>query len=194
MTVTSGGGGTLSGLTIGTATYGAGASGWLGRPTLSGTTAPATVTLAPNIKGRDAGSCTGTLPVTSSAVRVTNRSQPSGVTLTITVSPTVLPIVSLKRGSAGAGAVGSLRSENTSLVCTKTCRGAQIANPRAAQVAAGTTATLRAFRSSGLTCIARSRGTPRPSSPNLEPFRSPDAVQCTFVFKRATTVNVSFFR
>ncbi len=85
--VSNAGNGTLSGLAVGTITYGAGASGWLAA-SVSPTTAPATVTLTPTLGSLAAGSYTATVPVTSSASGVTN--SPQNVSVTFTVNPATL--------------------------------------------------------------------------------------------------------
>jgi hypothetical protein len=87
--VSNSGGGTLSGLSVGTITYGAGASGWLAAG-VSPTTAPATVTLTPTLGSLAAGSYTATVPVTSSAGSVTN--SPQTISATFTVNPVVAPV------------------------------------------------------------------------------------------------------
>jgi hypothetical protein len=67
VTITNVGSGTLSGLTIGTITYGPGASGWLQAPGLSSTTADpsATMTIQPVTGSLTPGTYTATVPVTS---------------------------------------------------------------------------------------------------------------------------------
>jgi hypothetical protein len=88
--VTNGGSGTLSGLAIGTISYGSGASGWLAA-TLSGTTAPVTVTLTPTTGNWPAGtSYTATVPVSSSATGVTN--SPQTISITVVVGGTTVVI------------------------------------------------------------------------------------------------------
>jgi hypothetical protein len=82
VTVSNGGTGTLSGLATGTITYVGQASGWL-TPSLSGTTAPATLTLTPATGALLAGTYTASVPVTSTATGVTNSPQSVNVTLTI---------------------------------------------------------------------------------------------------------------
>ena len=62
--VTNGGGLPLTGLAVGTIAYSGGASGWLGA-TVSPSTAPATVTLSPDIGGLSQGTYTATVPITS---------------------------------------------------------------------------------------------------------------------------------
>jgi hypothetical protein len=65
--VTNAGGGSLTGLTLGTIQYGAGATGWL-TAQLSGSTAPATVTLQFDNNGLAAGTYTATVPVQAAGV------------------------------------------------------------------------------------------------------------------------------
>jgi hypothetical protein len=91
--VANGGGGTLSGLAIGTITYGAGATGWLAAG-IGGTTAPATVTLTATLGSLVAGTYTATVPVTSSASGVTN--SPQTVTVTFTVSAALVTLASIQ--------------------------------------------------------------------------------------------------
>ncbi len=78
--VTNGGGGTLSGLAVGTITYGAGASGWL-QAAVSPTSAPATVTLTATLGSLAAGTYTASVPVTSGVA--SNSPQTIGVTFTV---------------------------------------------------------------------------------------------------------------
>lgn len=73
--------GTLSGLAVGTITYGAGATNWL-TATLSGNTAPASVNVTANWAGLAAGTYTATIPVTSSVTGVA----PVSITATLTVA------------------------------------------------------------------------------------------------------------
>jgi hypothetical protein len=113
VSVTNGGSGTLSGLAIGTITYGAGASGWLAA-SLSATSAPATVTLTATLGILAPGSYTAIVPVASSASGVTNSPQNIGVAFTVsgvapatptglTVTATTTSSVSLSWGaSSGA--------------------------------------------------------------------------------------------
>src|SRR5207247_5614474 len=79
VSVTNGGGGTLSGLAVGTIAYGAGQpTGWLGA-SLSGSTAPATLTDPDTAGNGDAGSYTATPPVTTTLA--SNSSQNVSLTL-----------------------------------------------------------------------------------------------------------------
>jgi hypothetical protein len=82
-TITNSGGGTLSGLSIGTITYGAGATGWLQAPVLSGTTANPSVTLTvqPVTGSLTPGTYTATIPVQSGVA--TNSPQNDTVTFTV---------------------------------------------------------------------------------------------------------------
>ena len=92
--VTNSGIGTLSGLAIGTITYGAGATGWLAA-SLDVTTAPATVTLTPTTGSLAAGTYTATVPVTSTATGVTN--SPQNISVTFTVAAPTGPTIALSR-------------------------------------------------------------------------------------------------
>ncbi|MCA9737368.1 MAG: choice-of-anchor D domain-containing protein, partial [Gemmatimonadetes bacterium] len=78
VSVTNAGGQPLTGLAVGTIAYAGGASGWLSA-TLSGSNAPATLTLTPSITGLAAGTYTATVPVTS----------PVALTRTVAVTFTV---------------------------------------------------------------------------------------------------------
>ncbi|MBI4421458.1 MAG: choice-of-anchor J domain-containing protein [Gemmatimonadetes bacterium] len=82
--VTNSGSGTLSGLAVGTITYGTGASGWLSA-SLSSTTAPSTLTLTATTGSLGAASYTATVPITSSAA--TNSPQNVSVTFTVSSAP-----------------------------------------------------------------------------------------------------------
>ncbi|HXF48511.1 MAG TPA: fibronectin type III domain-containing protein [Verrucomicrobiae bacterium] len=84
--VTNGGGGSLTGLTVGTISYGAGASEWL-TAVLSGTTAPTTLTLMSNLSGLSAGSYTATVPVTSGVA--SNSPQMISVSFKVETAPTI---------------------------------------------------------------------------------------------------------
>jgi hypothetical protein len=93
VSVTNGGGGTLSGVGVGTITYGAGASGWLAA-SLSTTTAPSTLTLTPSITGLAAGTYTASVPVTSGVA--TN--SPQSVAVTLVVAPPPLTTIAVTPG------------------------------------------------------------------------------------------------
>ncbi len=74
--------GALTGLAVGTISYGAGASGWLSAA-LGGSSAPTTLTVTPSVTGLSAGVYTATVPVTSTVSGVAAAS----VSVTLTVSP-----------------------------------------------------------------------------------------------------------
>jgi len=81
--VTNAGTGSLSGLALGTITYGPGQSaGWLAA-VIGGASAPTTVTLTPTTSTLLAGTYTALVPVTSSATGVANSPQSISVTLTV---------------------------------------------------------------------------------------------------------------
>lgn len=90
--VTNSGTGTLSGVTVGTISYGSGAAGWL-TASLSGTTAPATLTLTAATGSLPAGTYTANVPIASSATGVTN--SPQNVTVTFNVSAAPAPTIAL---------------------------------------------------------------------------------------------------
>lgn len=64
--VTNSGTGTLSGLSVGTIAYGSGASGWLSA-SLTGSSAPATITLNATTGSLTAGTYSATIPITATA-------------------------------------------------------------------------------------------------------------------------------
>ncbi|MDB4917110.1 MAG: hypothetical protein JWM95_4754 [Gemmatimonadetes bacterium] len=80
--ISNSGTGTLSGLALGSITYGAGATGWLSA-TLSASTAPASVTLNAALGTLAAGTYTATLPVTAAGVS----NSPQTITATFVVGP-----------------------------------------------------------------------------------------------------------
>ncbi len=75
------GGGTLSGLSVGTITYGAGGAGWISSATLDLTTAPATLTVQAKVGALAVGTYTATIPVASASA--VNTPQPVSVTFTV---------------------------------------------------------------------------------------------------------------
>jgi alpha-tubulin suppressor-like RCC1 family protein len=104
--VTNGGGGTLSGLAVGTISYGAGASGWLAAA-VTPATAPATVTLTATLGTLSAGTYTATVPVSSTAAGVTN--SPRSIAVTFTVGTSAAGFASVTVGgshSCGLTATG----------------------------------------------------------------------------------------
>jgi len=78
--ISNSGGGSLTGLALGTVTYGPGATGWL-TSTLGGATAPTTLTLQPSSVPAAAGSYTASVPV--SAAGASNSPQTVSVTFTV---------------------------------------------------------------------------------------------------------------
>jgi hypothetical protein len=86
LNVTNAGGGVLSGLSVGTIAYGAGATGWLAA-TLAATAAPTTLTLAAAKGSLAAGTYTATVPVQSAGVG--NSPQSVSVSLTVVPAPTL---------------------------------------------------------------------------------------------------------
>jgi hypothetical protein len=100
ITITNGGGGTLGGLSTGTITYGAGATGWLQAPALNTTTAPATLTVQPVTGALAPGTYTATIPVLSGVA--SNSPQNLTVSFTVTSSQTVVAFV----GNNQTGLVG----------------------------------------------------------------------------------------
>jgi hypothetical protein len=85
VSISNGGTGTLSGLSVGTITYGAGASGWLEAPRLSATTAFPTAFVRVDVRTIDLqpGTYTATIPVQSAVAS----NSPQSVTVTYTVTP-----------------------------------------------------------------------------------------------------------
>lgn len=78
------GGGSLTGLSVGTVTY-TGTPGWLATPTLSSSTTPSTLTLRPNTTSLAAGTYSATVPLSAVGAASTT------VSVTYTVSATPLP-------------------------------------------------------------------------------------------------------
>jgi hypothetical protein len=103
ITITNGGGGSLTGLSTGTIVYGAGATGWLQAPNLNGTTAPATLTIQPVTGSLAPGSYSATIPVQSGVAA--NSPQTLTVDFTITPSPLIgLSATSLTYSAIQGGA------------------------------------------------------------------------------------------
>ncbi len=96
VTVTNTGGGTLSGLAVGTITYGASQpTGWLAA-TLNGTTAPTTLSLQVAKGSLAAGTYTATVPVQSGAA--SNSPQSVSVTFQIAPAPNILASLTVSPG------------------------------------------------------------------------------------------------
>lgn len=91
--ISNGGGGTLTGLNVGTIEYVSGAPGWLGA-TLSTTAAPATLTLQPTLGTLPAGTYTANVSI----VAVGANNSPQTVTVTLAVAAGA-PIIALSRNS-----------------------------------------------------------------------------------------------
>lgn len=81
------GGGTVSGLSVGPITYGAGASGWISSATLDLTTAPATLSIQATVGALAGGVYTATIPVASTSA--VNSPQPVSVIFTVTNQATI---------------------------------------------------------------------------------------------------------
>jgi hypothetical protein len=96
VSITNTGTGTLSGLAVGTIAYGAGASGWI-TTSFNTTTAPATLTINANVGVLTAGTYTATVPVTSSALGVTN--SPQNISVTFNVAQPTGPAIGLDPSS-----------------------------------------------------------------------------------------------
>ncbi|MBK6781754.1 MAG: hypothetical protein IPG75_19775 [Gemmatimonadetes bacterium] len=86
--VSNSGTGALTGLALGTISYGAGPSGWISA-SLNGTTAPATVTVQPMTSGLSAGTTyTASIPVTAAGVG--NSPQTIQVSFAVSQAPTIV--------------------------------------------------------------------------------------------------------
>ena len=110
------GGGVISGLRTET-TYGAGATGWISTSSLSGTTAPATITIRPLTTALAAG--TYTVVVTVSGTGVVARS--IAITLTIAAGGLAVTLAAwpaLANVGGVAGSVGTLNFSGVAIVRT----------------------------------------------------------------------------
>ncbi len=85
--ITNSGAGSLSGLAVGTVTYGDGATGWLQTPTLNGTTAPAILTVQPITGALAAGTYTASIPINSGVA--SNSPRPVTVSFTVAVASAI---------------------------------------------------------------------------------------------------------
>jgi hypothetical protein len=111
VSITNGGGGTLSGLTV-PVSYGAGQpTGWL-NASLSTTTAPATLTLAVTTGSLVAGTYTATVAVTSGVA--SNSPQNVSVTFTVTAAPLIHLSATSRSFTAQAGS-GNPASQTVSI-------------------------------------------------------------------------------
>lgn len=95
VTVSNTGGGSLGGLAVGAVSYGAGGSGWLSA-SLSGASAPATLTLHVTTGALAAGHYTATVPVTTSAAG----NSPQNVSVSFDVSGSVLASIAVTPGDS----------------------------------------------------------------------------------------------
>ncbi len=103
--VDNGGSGALTGLAVGSISYGAGASGWLG-VSLNQATAPATLTIQPTSTGLAIGTFTARVPITSTVPGVA----PDTLTVSLGVSSVATPpsvLVSPKTVAVSATAGGA---------------------------------------------------------------------------------------
>ncbi|MFN2326574.1 MAG: hypothetical protein ABR551_11905, partial [Gemmatimonadales bacterium] len=103
VTINNGGSGTLSGLAIASVTYAAGQpTGWLGAPTLSGTTAPATLNVRPNTTNLAVGTYNATVMI-GGAGNISNSPATLNVSYTVTAGPgSLVPPTPLSPGTAAA--------------------------------------------------------------------------------------------
>ena len=104
--VTNGGGGTLTGLTVGVS-YGPGATGWLSA-VLGGFTAPTALTLRPTITGLTVGTYTATVVISGANVAARSLS----VTLTVTPGGLVVTIAQWPALATVGGVAGSVGTVN----------------------------------------------------------------------------------
>lgn len=95
--ITNAGGGTLTGLGVGTITYGAGATGWL-TATVGTSTAPTSLTVSVSNAGLAAGTYTATVPVTSGVAS----NSPQNLAVTLTMAPPALTSIELAPGFLAA--------------------------------------------------------------------------------------------
>jgi len=90
VTISNGGRGTLTGLSLGAISYGPGATGWLQPPVLSATSAPTTLVVQPITGGLGPGSYTATVPIHSAGA--TNSPRNLTVTLVVSSSGCAAPV------------------------------------------------------------------------------------------------------
>ncbi len=102
LAVTNGGSGTLSGLSLGAISYGQGeTTGWLGTASLSGSTAPTTLTLRPSTTNLSPGTYHATLSISATG-NVQN--SPLDLAITYTISQPS-PLGEIANGETRAGAI-----------------------------------------------------------------------------------------
>jgi hypothetical protein len=155
VTVQNSGGGTLSGLTLGAVTYGAGQpTGWLSR-SLSTTTAPATITLTFATASLASGSYSATLPVQSAVAD----NSPVNLTVNLTVGPP--PSISVNPGSVSFAAWGGAALPASQAV--------QITNTGGGSLSGLSTSISYTSGSSGWLTATFSGGTTAPTTLLLRP-------------------------
>ena len=136
--ITNSGGSTLSGLAV-SVQYGTGATGWL-TTNLSSTTAPASLSVQPNLASLAAGSYTATISVTSSVAENSPTTIP--VTLTVTAGSFAFTI------SGGGNGTGTVTSSPAGINCTIT-NGTAGTTGCSASFTAGSSVTLTATPAAG---------------------------------------------
>ncbi|MFN8574331.1 MAG: Ig-like domain-containing protein [Gemmatimonadaceae bacterium] len=148
-TITNGGGGTLSGLSLGVVTYGPGATGWLQVPVLSAPTAnpSATVTVQPTTGALGAGSYTATIPILSTVAS----NSPQKLTVVFNVAPAVASVtVAPSSATVGVGATqqltATLRDANGNIL---TGRLVQWSSPNPAIASVSSTGLVTAVSAGG---------------------------------------------
>ena len=141
ITASNGGGGSLGTLSLGAVSYGAGASGWLSpAPSLSGSSAPADVTIQVDISGLAAGQYTASFDV---------QSQNGGnETVSVTLDLAAQPTFTLTVNGSGAGS-GDVTSNPAGIVCA--ISGGSGSGTCATAFPQGTVVTLTAVASGGST-------------------------------------------
>jgi hypothetical protein len=134
--VTNSGGGTVSGLSLGTISYGGGPTGWL-TAVLSGPTAPATLTLSIAAQQLASGSYTAMLPVNSESA------DNSPVTLTVNLTVGPLPVIAVSPSAVFFGTwAGAARPGPQVVQVTNAQEGALTGLSASVQYTSGTTGWL----------------------------------------------------
>ena len=118
VSISNGGGGTLSGLAVGTITYSGGASGWLSA-TLSGTTAPTNLNLSVNSTSLGIGSYTATLSLTSPVAS----NSPRSLTVRLNVGPPPVLSVSPSAVAFSSWANATIQPNSQAVSVTNTGGG-----------------------------------------------------------------------
>jgi len=139
VSVTNSGGGTLSGLAVGTIAYGAGAAGWLSA-SMASTSAPASLSLQATTGSLSAGSHTATIPITASGA--SNSPQTVSVTLTLAASGGSATLT-VNGGGTGNGSIASQSGLTPAIACAIVA-GSAGATGCSASYSSGTSVTLTA--------------------------------------------------